>query len=163
MYLTLVTLHVLAAIVWLGGVFFLGLVGAPALRRVEPAALRRSLFDAIGMRFRYVGWGAVLVLLVTGTWILQVRGWLSAAILGAPEFWRSGTGAALAWKLSLVTVMLVLSLVHDIASSPARRSGAAPRSEASPPPTPRWVLMLARVGALLGVGTVVAAVRLVRS
>ena len=31
-YYLIVTLHVLAALLWLGGMFFLGLVGAPALR-----------------------------------------------------------------------------------------------------------------------------------
>jgi len=33
-----VTLHVLAGMLWLGGMFFLGVVGAPVLRRIEPPA-----------------------------------------------------------------------------------------------------------------------------
>jgi putative copper export protein len=31
-----VTIHVLAAMLWLGGMFFLGAVGAPVLRTIEP-------------------------------------------------------------------------------------------------------------------------------
>ena len=47
-----VTVHVLAALFWLGGMLFLGLVGAPVLRAVEPPALRQRLFHDLGMRFR---------------------------------------------------------------------------------------------------------------
>ena len=41
LYNLVVTLHVLAALFWLGGMFFLALVGAPVLRAVEPPELRR--------------------------------------------------------------------------------------------------------------------------
>lgn len=162
MYLTLVTLHVLAAITWLGGILFLALVGVPALRRVEPPSLRAAMFEAIGMRFRVVGWGAVSVLLVTGVWLLRVRGWLSPAVLRAPEFWRSGVGTALAWKLGLVTMMVVLSLAHDVASTTVR-GRAAMDGDASQASTRRWLMLLARVGGLAGVGAVVEAIRLVRA
>ena len=47
MYLASVTLHVLAAIFWLGGMFFLGIVGAPALAGLD-TDLRRRLFKDIG-------------------------------------------------------------------------------------------------------------------
>ncbi len=160
MYHTLGTLHLLAAIVWLGGVLFFALVGAPVLRRVEPAALRSALFEGLGMRFRVVGWGAVLTLLVTGTWLLQLRGWLSPAVLTQPTFWRSAIGVALAWKLALVTVMLVLSLAHDLAFSPARARALAERPDGAR--VRRRLMLLARVGAVAGLGAVVAAVRLVR-
>ena len=43
---------------------FLGVVGAPVLRRVEPPALRQRLFHELGLRFRTVGWWAVAVLVV---------------------------------------------------------------------------------------------------
>lgn len=161
MYLTLVTLHVLAAVTWLGGIGFLALVGAPALRRVEPPSLRAELFEAIGMRFRVVGWSAVSVLLVTGVWLLYVRGWLSSAILLAPEFWRSSVGTALAWKLGCVTAMVVLSLAHDVASTSTRGRAATAGDEAGAAMR-RRLMLLARVGALGGVGAVAAAIRLVR-
>ncbi|HPV77375.1 MAG TPA: hypothetical protein PLX31_20905, partial [Gemmatimonadaceae bacterium] len=62
LYFTLVTLHILAAVTWIGGVLFIALVGAPALRTVEPPSLRTALWEAIGLRFRTVGWGAVILL-----------------------------------------------------------------------------------------------------
>lgn len=42
-----VTLHLLATMLWLGGTFFLAIVGAPVLRRVEPASLRSELFHRV--------------------------------------------------------------------------------------------------------------------
>ena len=50
--IVIVIVHILAAFVWLGGMLFLGDVGAPVLRRIEPAALRQRLFREIGLRFR---------------------------------------------------------------------------------------------------------------
>jgi uncharacterized membrane protein len=160
LYLTMATIHVLAAITWVGGVAFLALVGAPALRRVEPPSLRSALFEAIGMRFRRVGWGAVAILLVSGTWLLQLRGWLSWRLLGDGAFWATALGRALAWKLALVTVMLVLSAAHDLLVSPARARALEARADGAV--VRRRLVLLARVGALAALGVVVAAVRLVR-
>jgi uncharacterized membrane protein len=50
-----VTIHVLAAMLWLGGMFFLGVVGAPVLRAIDPPPLRQRLFQELGTRFRRVG------------------------------------------------------------------------------------------------------------
>ena len=82
LYYTNVSIHVLAAMLWLGGMLFLGVVGAPALRTVEPLQLRQKLFRDIGMRFRGVGWASIGVLVVTGIANLSFRGWLSASGMG---------------------------------------------------------------------------------
>jgi putative copper resistance protein D len=63
LYYANVTLHVLAAMLWLGGMFFWGIVGAPLLCAIEPGELRQRLFQAIGERFRAVGWWTIAVLL----------------------------------------------------------------------------------------------------
>lgn len=47
LYFLCVTLHVLAAFLWLGGIFFLAAVGAPVLRMVEPPSLRAELFHRL--------------------------------------------------------------------------------------------------------------------
>lgn len=161
MYFTLVTVHVLAAMVWVGGVLFLALVGAPVLRRVEPADLREQLFNRLGMRFRYVGWMAVGVLLLTGTALLWMRGWLSAEVFGAAAFWRSPAGSALGWKLGAVVAMIVLNLGHDVALSPER--ARALRASPSWPAKRRRMVLMARAGALAALLVVIAAVRLARS
>ena len=159
-YLASVIVHILAAFVWVGGMLFLGVVGAPVLRRVEPAALRQQLFQQLGLRFRVVGWAAVAVLIVTGVINLHYRGWLRGSVLGEPAFWRTGTGHALAGKLLGVTLMIVLSAVHDFAIGPA-----AGRAEAGSPRAlvmRRRAALLARVNALVAILVVVAAVVLVR-
>ena len=160
LYLTNVTLHVLAAMIWLGGMFFFALVGAPVLRRVEPVALRARLFQAAGERFRLVGWICIAVLLATGVLNLAFRGVLSAETLGSSGFWSSPYGAALAAKLVGVGAMLVISAVHDFVHGPAA-SRLAPGSAEALHARSRAALW-ARLNAVAGILVVIAAVRLAR-
>ena len=161
LYFASVTLHVLAAMLWLGGMFFLGVVGAPALRRIEPPELRQRLFYTLGVRFRTTGWWAIAVLLVTGLINLHFRGWLAwDGVLASHAFWATATGHALGWKLAMVTIMLVVSAVHDFILGP-RSGGAKPGSPEALALRARaaWA---ARINALAGVILVIAAVRLAR-
>lgn len=155
-----VTLHVLAALLWLGGMFFLAVVGAPVLRKVEPPALRAELFRKLGVQFRNVGWAAIGVLLVTGTLNLWFRGVLDWTTLGSASFWALPYGRALAWKLGAVATMLVVSGVHDFVLGP-RASNARPGSPEALRDR-RWAALLARFNAIVGLVLVIAAVRLAR-
>lgn len=160
-YYVNVTIHVLAAMLWLGGMFFLGVVGAPALRAVEPAALRQRLFQELGVRFRSVGWISITILVLTGLVNLHYRGWLHwDGVLASAAFWKTTVGTALAIKLLSVTVMIVVSAVHDFVLGPLAGRIAAGSPEAIA--FRRRAALLARVNALLGVIVVVAAVRLPR-
>lgn len=160
-YYVNVTIHVLAAMLWLGGMFFLGVVGAPALRAVEPAALRQRLFQELGVRFRTVGWISITILVLTGLVNLHYRGWLHwDGVLASAAFWKTTVGTALAIKLLSVTVMIVVSAVHDFVLGPLAGRIAAGSPEAIA--FRRRAALLARVNALLGVIVVVAAVRLPR-
>ena len=161
LYFVSVVVHVLAAMLWVGGMLFLGLVGAPVLRGVEPSALRQQLFRDLGLRFRAVGQLAIAILIGSGAVNLHYRGWLQwDGVLGEPAFWRTGAGQTLAAKLLGVAVMLVLGGFHDFVLGPAAARAA--------PDSPRALVLrrraalLARVNALVGVAVVVAAVRLVR-
>jgi copper resistance protein D len=160
-YLVNVTVHVLAAMIWLGGMFFLGLIGAPVLRGVEPPTLRQMLFRELGLRFRTAGWIAIAVLVLTGIGNLQFRGWLHwEGGLGSAAFWGTPLGTTLACKLAAVAVMIVVSAIHDFVVGPA-----ASRAE---PGTPEAMALrlraswLARANALVGLVLIVAAVRLAR-
>lgn len=153
-----VTVHVLAAMLWLGGMFFLAAVGAPVLRAVEPPSLRAELFRRLGERFRGVGWAAMGVLVGTGVLNLHFRGLLGRMDDGA--FWASRYGHALAWKLGAVAAMIAVSAVHDFVLGPAA-------SRLTPGSTPalrarRRAAWLARVNAVIGLVLVIAAVRLAR-
>jgi copper resistance protein D len=161
LYYANVTVHMLAAMLWLGGMFFLGIVGAPVLRTIEPVGLRQRLFQQLGTRFRVAGWWAIGTLVVTGTINLYYRGWLHwDGVLGAAEFWQTGVGHALAWKLIAVAAMISVSLVHDFVVGPhaGRAAPGSPQSVAFR----RRAALMARANALLGVVVVVAAVRLAR-
>ncbi len=160
LYYASVTLHLLAALLWLGGMFFLAVVGAPVLRTVEPPELRGMLFRRLGERFRVVGWSAIAVLLVTGALNLHYRGLLSAELWTSREFWSGRLGTALAWKLSAVLAMLVISATHDFLSGPAagRFQPGSPHALAAR----RRAAWLARINALVGLVVVIAAVRLAR-
>ena len=155
-----VTVHVLAALLWLGGMFFLAVVGAPVLRRVEPPALRAQLFQGLGSRFRTVGWIAIAVLIVTGTLNVWFRGFLTWETLSDPAFWATPWGSALGWKLAAVAFMVLNSAVHDVWLGPA-----AGRVQPGSPRARRyrgWASWLARLNALVGILLVVVAVRLAR-
>lgn len=157
-YLASVTVHVLAALLWLGGMFFLGVVGAPVLRAVQPDALRADLFRRLGERFRAVGWAALAVLVATGVLNLHFSGAL--ARMGDAGFWDTRYGHTLGWKLAAVAVMLVVSAVHDFVLGPraSRLHPGSPRALAAR----RRAAWLARVNAMVGVVLVIAAVRLAR-
>jgi uncharacterized membrane protein len=161
LYYINVTIHVLAAMLWLGGMFFLGVVGAPVLRGVEPPALRQRLFQQLGSRFRRTGWIAIAVLVATGVGNLYFRGWLHwTGVLGSAVFWRTGVGHALAAKLAAVTVMISISAIHDFVHGP--RAGRAAPGSAEAVAMRRRAASLARINAIVGIVLVIAAVRLAR-
>jgi uncharacterized membrane protein len=160
LYYANVSLHVLAAVVWLGGMFFVAAVGAPILRSVESPAARADLFRRLGERFRLVGWICIAILLVTGTLNLQFRGLLRDEVLGSADFWLTRYGISLAWKLAAVTFMVIASVLHDFWLGPAAGRLEPGSTEAM---RMRWrASRLARWNALAGIIAVLAAVRLAR-
>lgn len=102
-YLSLVALHLLGAVVWIGGMLFLGLVLAPVLRH-RPPAERAALASAVGRRFLRIAWPTLGVLLLTGSILWALRGFHLTLVLIA--------------KLALVAVILILSLLHDFLLGP---------------------------------------------
>ena len=155
-----VTVHLLAAMYWLGGMFFFALVGAPVLREIDPPDMRARLFQRLGERFRTTGWVAIVVLLVTGTLNLEFRGLLSTEVLADPAFWSSPYGRTLGWKLVAVAAMLVASGLHDFILGP--RASRLDAGAGDAPSIRRRAALLARANALLGLLVVVLAVRLAR-
>lgn len=158
MYFLNVTIHVFAALFWLGGMFFFALIGAPVLRTVEPPELRSALFRQLGEKFRTAGWFAIAILLITGTLNLHFRGMLP--LLGSSDFWATPYGRTLAWKLGGVTAMLIVQSIHDFMVGPA--------ATRLPPDSPellrsrRRAALLARLSGVFGIIVVIAAVRLAR-
>lgn len=113
----LVWVHILAAIVWIGGMAFLGLVIVPVMRQPDLGPDANTLFHRAAVRFRNVGWICIGLLLASGLGNLsQWRvGWER---LVSGDFWGTPFGSALAVKLSLIAAILALSLAHDFYIGP---------------------------------------------
>jgi uncharacterized membrane protein len=125
-----VWLHVFAAAAWIGFMVFFSAVVVPLLRRAELRATAPVLLRMLGQRYRVLGWIALTTLIVTGLMNLQFRGF-TWAVLSQSEFWAHGFGQLLAWKLALVVVVLVMTLMHEKSSRGKRSRCAAARSELS--------------------------------
>jgi uncharacterized membrane protein len=83
---------------------FFSLVLIPAVREGLSPSNRPDLIRAIGKRYRKVGWISVAVLLVSGF----ILAWESNVD------WGSEFGQVFILKLTLVGVMLVLTVLHDV-------------------------------------------------
>lgn len=152
-YIISVALHVLAAMLWVGGMGFFALVVVPAARQSLDRARAQTMLQAVGIRLGQVGWWLLGTLLVSGATNLWARGFLSA--LGSASFWQSSFGHTLALKLAFVAVMAVVGFVHG---KDARRGGPP----ASARTRTRRASMLGRATFGLSLVVVLLAVILVR-
>lgn len=151
-----VTLHVLAALSWVGGVLFIGTVALPASRQM-PDRRGREAIAVLGRRFRPVGWTALAVLVATGTYMMGAWGATPANVLDG-RFFAEGTRARmLGWKLLLVLAMLTISGVHDWYLGP--KASSDPDDDEG---LRRWAAVLGSATALLSVGIVILAVLVAR-
>jgi copper resistance protein D len=129
LYLFSVWLHVLAAMLWVGGMLFLVFVLVPVLRGSATPQEAARFVRATGQRFRSVGWAALLALVATGFANIFLRG-VAFTDLASLGFWTSTWGHVLGAKLALVVIVLILSLVHDFNVGPSASEALAkdPRS-----------------------------------
>jgi len=116
----LVAVHLLAASVWVGGTVALVFVGVPVVARLEGEARGRSM-RMLGQRWRPIGYGALLVLGVTGVPL-------------AANDWDDGPGFRWTLLAKVVSAALLagLAALHDFVLGPrlARevRAGLGQRS-----------------------------------
>jgi copper resistance protein D len=102
-----VVLHVLGAIVWVGGTVALTFIAVPAIRQLtgEP---RATAMRGLGERWRPIGWSALLLLVATGI------------TLAAHVLPNGGTGAAVVFgvKAGLFLALLASAYAHDFVLGP---------------------------------------------
>lgn len=150
-----ILLHILAAVVWIGGMVFLAAVLIPVLRRARTTGGQYGeLIHRAGIQFRNVGWVALAVLIVTG--FVNLGRWgVDFSRLTSPQLWASPWGHILAVKLALVATALTISAVHDFVVGPraTRKLREAPGSEEA--------LKLRRAAGWMGRGNLVVAVVIV--
>lgn len=163
MYHLSVFVHVVSAVVWLGGMLFLALVAIPVLRGL-PDRPRAELVAQLGERFRPVAWACIALLLVTGVANLAYRGVTWESVVTG-RLWQSPFGQVLAWKLAMVAAMVALSAWHDFSlgrcSTELARTGN-PGDEALRTALRRRAAWVGRLNAVLAVGVLATAVMLVR-
>ncbi|TAJ07957.1 MAG: hypothetical protein EPO61_10935 [Nitrospirae bacterium] len=155
--LVLVWIHLLADVLWIGGMLFLSLTLVPVLQQNTFASSRRPFFKAIALRFRRLAWLCILLLLVTGPLLLSRH----VAFPLAPTTWPPVVQA----KLTLVFVLLLLTAIHDLALGP-RVGRILSVPEESRSDRDRWLVgssrWVPRLSLLLALGILFCAVMLAR-
>ena len=102
----LVTVHLLAAAVWVGGSTALIFVGVPAIRTLEHDPRGRAMKE-LGLRWRPLGYGALGVAAITGL-VLAAREWQHDTAFQI-VFWV---------KVVLFLCLLVASYFHNFVLGP---------------------------------------------
>jgi uncharacterized membrane protein len=103
----LVIVHLLAAMVWVGGTIALVFVGVPAIRTLDGEPRGRAM-RALGLRWRPLGYGALLVAAVTGV-ELAAHDWSRG---------RSPFQTVLWVKVALAACLVVVSYLHNYVLGP---------------------------------------------
>jgi uncharacterized membrane protein len=102
----LVAVHLLAAAVWVGGSTALIFVGVPVLRTLEGAERGRTMRE-LGLRWRPIGYGSLLVAALTGV-ALAARDWET----------RPAFQIVLWVKVVLAVCLVVVSYLHNFVLGP---------------------------------------------
>ncbi len=162
LYIASVTLHILAGMVWIGGMVFFSLVLIPLTRRKEYSDRAAALVRASGERFRAISWICLGILVVTGLINLHFHGFTWHSALSRVQ-WGSPFGLLLAHKLVLVVLILVVSAFHDFYVGPkATAALEAEPGSARAKSYRRTASWLARINLILALAVVVLGVMLVR-
>ena len=131
LYVINVYIHILSAMMWIGGILFMVFVIVPILRKLEvksqaPTNQKSNPKESgqtavfvhkVGVQFRLVGWIALVLLLITGILNLGFRGYHWADFFDGNLF-KGSFGHDLAIKLGCVTVIYVISAIHDFYIGP---------------------------------------------
>ena len=122
-----VVVHLLAAGIWFGGSTALVFVGVPAIRTLEGEPRGRAMRE-LGLRWRPIGYGALLVAAATGIFL-------------AARDWQSTTSfkVVLAAKAAVFVALLVVSYLHNFVYGP--RVQAEVRAGGEQPTRPTLVVV----------------------
>ncbi|HJQ68055.1 MAG TPA: CopD family protein [Blastocatellia bacterium] len=164
MYEISVWIHILMAAIWVGGLVYTAAIAVPfAVSRGGEE--RQRILRGLGRRFRPIGWGAIILLVITGLGNLMLRPspvGLHQLLNGEafdPRRVYEPIATWLPWKLILIALMVALMLYHDITSTRAARQHEGDRESA---PGNRGGSMAAAIATLLAIAILYVSVRLVR-
>jgi uncharacterized membrane protein len=138
-------LHVLAIVLWIGGVGMVTTVILPAARRIKGAAERLAFFEAIERRF---GWQARVTTLVAGAsgfyMLARMDLWLGFLSI---EYW---------WLHAMVAVWLLFTLVLFVAEPLFLHRWLSERARRAPDSTFaliqwfHWILLMLSLITIVG-------------
>jgi uncharacterized membrane protein len=97
-------MHVLAVVIWIGGVAMATTVVLPAVRRGDLGADRRRAFEAIEHRFVWQARTAVVIVGLTGFYMLARL-----------DLWERFESSQFSWMHAMVCVWLIFTLVLFVA------------------------------------------------
>lgn len=117
LYIINVYIHILSAMMWIGGILFMVFVIVPILRKLEVKSQAAVFVHKVGVQFRLVGWIALVLLLITGILNLGFRGYHWADFFDGNLF-KGSFGHDLAVKLACVTLIYIISAIHDFYIGP---------------------------------------------
>lgn len=108
-------IHVLAAVIWIGGNLTLAMVIVPYFRKNLPPVQRIKLLTQIGKQFEPIVWGCVVILLFTGIVNIFESIDFSASLESEviSNFMRT-----LFIKLTLFIILVVLTGLHSFVYGP---------------------------------------------
>lgn len=146
-------LHLLATVIWIGGMAYTAVVLMPAAQALDPGP-RGQLMGAVAKRFSIVAWSSILLLLITGLIKTPAEMLLDTA---------STYGVVLTVKHALVLIMIIIGSVITFSVVPKTRSLAPAPGER---PAPAFVKaqqqlkMLATTNLILGIIVLLCVVQL---
>lgn len=164
LYKAAVLIHILSAIIWLGGTLFLVIVLAPLSRRETAASgLGLILLRQAARRFVPVAWASIVLLAVTGIYLAGDHWGIRPG-----NFFTSGDHfiRTLQAKTGLAVLVIGMSLFHDFVLGPYVVRQLVDRRGSGDAPAPTWgrrlLLVLARVNLVLVLVILFLAVSLTR-
>jgi uncharacterized membrane protein len=138
-------LHVLGVVVWIGGVGMVTTVVLPISRRLEPGDKGMRLFSAVERRFAWIARAMVLVVGLTGFYMVwRFDAWSRFAF---QSFW---------WMHAMVALWAIFAVVLFVAEPFFLHRYFETRARESPDSTLRrvqrlhWVLLLASLITIAG-------------
>lgn len=157
-YRVAIAIHVFSAIIWVGGVLFMGMIAVPAAKTLDDE-LRRKILADLGRRFRPVGWTALTLLVMTGIYLMYNWGATFANVFDL-SFFAHGHTRLLGYKLLMVLAMLIISGLHDFWLGP--RATAMGRRPAEISRDRKWAGWLGRITGILVIFIVLLAIFIAR-
>ncbi len=114
-------LHIIAALFWIGGMLFMTIVVVPFLKTIQDAQERSRIYQVVGKSFRFWGWVAISILVITGPLNLYLMG-IPLSIFLDPSIHSTPYGKVLSIKISFVILIILTSLLHDFVFGPKARN-----------------------------------------